>query len=106
MVTCNPEGMLERIVEKPEESTLQALGQDIYVSMNCWSFGPAIFRACGGISPSSRGELELTDAVQYAIDKLGERFQVLTFRAPVLDLSSRFDIAAVAEKLRGIEVDL
>jgi glucose-1-phosphate thymidylyltransferase len=106
VVTTHPDGTLERIIEKPDEATLRALGPEIYVSMNCWSFSPAIFRACAAITPSPRGELELTDAVQYAISGLGERFRVLTFHAGVLDLSSRADIAAVAERLRGIEVHL
>jgi len=93
-------GFLERIYEKPFEETIRALGTPLYVSMNCWVFSPAIFRACLSITPSARGELELTDAVQYAVDALNERYRVLTYRSPVLDLSSRSDIAAVAEKLR------
>lgn len=104
VVTAHPDGTLQRIVEKPDEKTLELLGPDVYVSMNCWCFGPAIFRACAAIGPSSRGELELTDAVQLAISRLGERFRVLTFHAGVLDLSSRSDIDAVAERLKGIEV--
>ncbi|MBZ5496132.1 MAG: nucleotidyltransferase family protein [Acidobacteriia bacterium] len=106
VVTTNPDGTLQRIVEKPDESTLQMLGSGIYVSMNCWCFGPRIFRACASIEPSPRGELELTDAVQFSISKLNERFRVLTFRAAVLDLSSRSDIGVVADRLRGIEVNL
>jgi dTDP-glucose pyrophosphorylase len=106
VVTTRPDGTLERIVEKPDETTLRALGSEVYVSMNCWCFGPAIFRACAAIGLSSRGELELTAAVQLAIDRLGERFEVLTFHAGVLDLSNRLDIAAVAERLKGIEVIL
>jgi glucose-1-phosphate thymidylyltransferase len=106
IVTAHPDGALERIIEKPDEATLEALGREVYVSMNCWSFGPSIFRACAAIKPSPRGELELTDAVQYAITKLGERFRVLTFHEGVLDLSSRADITAVTERLRGIEVRL
>jgi dTDP-glucose pyrophosphorylase len=106
VVTSNPDGTLARVIEKPEEATLQALGSEIYVSMNCWCFGPAIFRACSAIRPSARGELELTDAVQHAISQLGERFRILRFHAGVLDLSSRTDIAAVAERLQGIEVNL
>ncbi len=93
-------GYLEHIYEKPFEETIRALGAPLYVSMNCWMFSPAIFRACLSITPSARGELELTDAVQYAIDALNERYRALTYRSPVLDLSSRSDIAAVAEKLR------
>ncbi len=80
--------------------------RQIYVSMNCWSFGPAIFGACAAIGPSPRGELELTDAVQYAIDELGVRFRVLPFHEGVLDLSSRSDIRGVVAGLRGIEVRL
>ncbi|MBP1622215.1 MAG: Glucose-1-phosphate thymidylyltransferase [Acidobacteria bacterium] len=98
----SPEGHLEHIYEKPFEETIRALGANVFVSMNCWMFSPAIFRACLSITPSARGELELTDAVQYAMDALDEKFKVLTYRSPVLDLSSRSDVAAVADKLRGI----
>lgn len=97
------DGILERIIEKPSESVINSLGLPLYVSMNCWLFSPVIFSACRSIKPSTRGELELTDAVQYAIDSLNESFQVLTFQAPVLDLSSRSDIAAVAKKLENVE---
>jgi len=100
----SPGGFLERIYEKPLEDTIRALGPPIYVSMNSWLFSPAIFQACLSIHPSARGELELTDAVQYAIDVLGEQFSVRTYRSPVLDLSSRSDIAAVAERLREANV--
>jgi len=96
------DGFLEHIYEKPSEESIRALGTPLYVSMNCWVFSPAIFRACLSISPSARGELELTDAVQYAIDALKEPFAVLTGVGPVFDLSNRSDITAVAEKLRGI----
>ena len=47
-----------------------------------------------------------TDAVQYAIDVLGESFRAVLVRAPVLDLTSRKDIASVAAKLAGVEVKL
>ncbi len=106
IVTSKPDGTLGSIVEKADEAIMQHLSADILVSMNCWRFGPAIFRACAAVRPSPRGELELTDAVQYAIDKLDERFLVLKVCAGVLDLSSRGDIAAVAEKLKEIEVRL
>jgi glucose-1-phosphate thymidylyltransferase len=99
-------GLLVRILEKPDAATLAALPAPICVSMNCWRFGPAIFTACRAIRPSVRGELELPDAVQYAIDVLGERFRVLEFRAGVLDLTTRGDIAAVAALLAGREVRL
>ncbi len=96
------EGYLEHIYEKPLEETIRALGSPIYVSMNSWLFSPAIFQACLSITPSARGELELTDAVQYSVDVMKEKYKVLAYRSPVLDLSSRSDIAAVADKLQGI----
>jgi dTDP-glucose pyrophosphorylase len=95
------EGCLERIYEKPSEDTVRQMGSPIYVSMNCWLFSPAIFKACLSISLSARGELELSDAVQFTIEQLNEPIQALTFQDSVLDLSSRSDIAAVAERLRG-----
>lgn len=99
----DPQGCLEKIYEKPSEETILQLGDPVYVSMNSWVFSPEIYRACSNIQPSQRGELELSDAIQYAIEELSVKFKVLKFRAPVLDLSSRSDIAAVTEKLRGTQ---
>ncbi|MGO9115712.1 MAG: sugar phosphate nucleotidyltransferase [Thermoguttaceae bacterium] len=97
---------LKRIIEKPDEATLARLPRPLGVSMNCWRFGPAIFEACRSIKPSPRGELEITDAVQYATDRLGERFGLVWCKAPVLDLSSRNDIEPIARRLAGVKVDL
>lgn len=98
------DGFLKQIIEKPDEATLAAMPRPLWLSMNCWRFGPSIFEACRCIQPSRRGELELPDAVQYAIDVLGEPFRVVEVRAAVLDLTSRRDVAAVAERLAGVEV--
>ena len=103
VVRIDAAGDLLDIIEKPDEAALAALGPDIWISMNCWTFATSIFRACANIRPSPRGELELTDAVRYAVTSLGERFRVLTFRLPVLDVSTRADVAAVARRLAGIE---
>ena len=97
---------LRRIIEKPDEATLARLPRPLGVSMNCWRFGPAIFEACRSIRPSPRGELEITDAVQYATDRLGERFAIVWCKAAVLDLSSRNDIEPVARRLAGVTVNL
>jgi len=99
-------GCLERIIEKPDDAALAALPRPLWVSMNCWRFGPSIFQACRSIRPSPRGEFELPDAVQYAKDVLGETFFAVTVRAPVLDMTSRGDIASVAAILQGTEVRL
>ncbi len=100
------DGFLQRIIEKPDEATLASMPRPVWVSMNCWRFGPSIFEACRKIGPSPRGEWELPDAVQYALDELGEPFRVVPVRGPVLDLTSRQDVASVAEKLAGVEVRL
>lgn len=99
-------GHLNRIIEKPDDSLLASLGNDVWVSMNCWRFTPSIFEACRRISRSPRGELEITDAVQYAIDRLDEPFSVVKIRAGVLDMTGRRDIAAVTERLANVEVRL
>ena len=81
-------------------------GSDGYVSMNCWRFGPRFFDACRSIAPSPRGELELPDAVAHSMSRLGQRYRVLRSDEPVLDLSSRSDIARVAEQLGLVRVSL
>jgi glucose-1-phosphate thymidylyltransferase len=97
---------LRRIIEKPDPRTVAAMTPPLWVSMNVWRFTPVIFRACRSIEPSKRGEYELPAAVQYAMDALGEPFEVVPTRAPVLDLTSRADIAPVAARLAGMEVRL
>jgi dTDP-glucose pyrophosphorylase len=102
----NGNGHLRRIIEKPDAATAARLGSSALISMNCWRFGGRIFEACRSIGLSPRGELELTDAVQYSIDRLGEEFAVLPLRLGVLDLTSRDDVGPVAERLRGMAVRL
>jgi glucose-1-phosphate thymidylyltransferase len=95
-------GFLEEIVEKPDEATFAAMGEHALVSMNLWAFTPVIFEACRRVKPSSRGELELPGAVRIAMKDLGERFRVLPFVAPVLDLGRRSDVANVEAALRNV----
>jgi glucose-1-phosphate thymidylyltransferase len=98
--------MLRQVIEKPDEATLARFGDAACLSMNCWKFTPAIFRACKSIEPSPRGEYELPDAVRYAMEQLGERFTAVVCDEPVLDLSYRDDITGVAQRLADVEVDL
>ncbi|HET7187991.1 MAG TPA: nucleotidyltransferase family protein [Gemmatimonadaceae bacterium] len=97
------DGTLRRILATP---TSAMSGGEIYASLNCWSFTSDIFRACREVPPSARGELELPQAVQLAIDRLGMRMLVVPMRAAVLDMSSRGDIASVAARLQGTVVAL
>ena len=97
--------VLQRIVEKPDAATMSA-SVDAPVSMNCWRLDSTIFRACRDVQPSSRGELELPNAIQYAVEVLGERFEMIAADAPVLDLSRRADVAKVAARLQNVAVRL
>ncbi|HSP94287.1 MAG TPA: sugar phosphate nucleotidyltransferase [Thermoanaerobaculia bacterium] len=98
------DGYLEEILEKPNPAILVSLGPGALVSMNCWRFSPAIFEACRRVPLSPRGELELPMAVREAIAR-GVRFKVVRSREGVLDLSRRSDVAAVAERLRGVSAE-
>jgi dTDP-glucose pyrophosphorylase len=106
LLRVSGDGYLEEIVEKPDAATFHAMGEHALVSMNLWAFTPVIFDACRKVKPSSRGELELPDAVRIAMRDHGERFRVLPFSAPVLDLGSRADVASVQESLRSVRVVL
>ena len=96
---------LRRIIEKPSDEQIRRLGEPLLVSMNCWRLGPRIFDACRQVAPSPRGELELPDAVQRAIDA-GEVFRAVVVEEPVLDLSSRSDVAELTRRLAGTPVEL
>jgi glucose-1-phosphate thymidylyltransferase len=106
VVVIDRDGMLQRIVEKPDAKSLTSLGEPLYVGMNSWSLPPEIYDACRRVRPSPRGELELQSAVQLAHDEMGLSFHALIHRDGVLDLSTRADIPAVAERLAGVEVRL
>lgn len=97
---------LRGIVEKPDAAWVDALPEPVCVSMNCWRFDADIFTACRNIKPSVRGELEMADAVQYAIDELEKLFYAVPLSLPVLDMTSRLDIASVADHLSGVSVSL
>ncbi len=53
---------IEKLVEKPKESTSDLANAGIYV------FAPSIFEAIDNTVPSVRGEYEITDSIQYMID--------------------------------------
>jgi glucose-1-phosphate thymidylyltransferase len=106
VATIDGGGNLERILEKPDDATIAALPRPLWLSMNCWRFGPSIFRACRSIRPSARGEYEIPDAVAHVMHALGEPFAAVQVRAAVLDMTSRADIAAVAAILGKVEVRL
>jgi glucose-1-phosphate thymidylyltransferase len=86
---------LKKIIEKPER-----VAENSFISMNAWLFSPKIFAACRQIKLSERGEFELADAVNFAIENLDEKFKAVYSKEGVLDLSSRADVENVREKLK------
>ncbi|MFT3786930.1 MAG: sugar phosphate nucleotidyltransferase [Tepidisphaeraceae bacterium] len=98
-------GHMKKVHEKPEPATLARLGTPLYCSMNCWRFGSSVFEACKKIAPSPRGEYEVTDAAQYTIDVLHEPMTAVKVALPVLDMSSRGDVASVVSKLKGMAIN-
>lgn len=95
-------GMLRNMTGDVERAAASTGGR-VYASMNCWLFTPPMFEACREVPVSRRGEKELTQAVQYAVDKLAMRFEAIFSEGPVLDLSSRADIPRVAALLQDVE---
>ena len=108
LLRISANGDLEDIIEKPDAETYQRLGIEgqAPVSMNVWRFGPTIFKACRSITPSVRGELELPEAVRYAVTVMGERLRTVRVNTGVLDLSRRGDVREVERELAGVEVQL
>jgi len=108
MLEIDRDGFLVDIIEKPDAETYERFiragsADDVRVSMNCWRFAPSVFEACRLIPPSPRGELELPNAVRYAVRTMGERFTAFPVDAGVLDLSRREDIAEVERRLSSID---
>ena len=98
-VEVDSDGRL-RTLTAGDDRAAASTGGRVYSSMNCWLFTPGIFAACRSVPVSRRGEKELTQAVQLAIDSVGMRFEVILSDDPVLDLSSRADVPRVADFLR------
>jgi dTDP-glucose pyrophosphorylase len=99
------DGYLADIIEKPDDATLRAAGENPLVSMNVWRLSPAFFEACRKVEISPRGERELPQAIRLAIRSMGLRLKVERSSEPVLDLSRRADIAAVGRWLRDIKAN-
>lgn len=91
-------GFLRRIVEKPDNAFWAQAAEPVLLGVNAWCLRPSIFAHCRAVTPSPRGEIELPAAVMRAIAG-GENFFVEASGGPLLDLSSRADVAAIAQRL-------
>ena len=98
LLEVGPDGTLRDIVEKPGEAAAAGAGPRALVSMNVWRFDERIFGVCRDVARSARGEFELPEAVRLAIRR-GVEFRVVPAHGPVLDLSRREDVPAVAALL-------
>jgi glucose-1-phosphate thymidylyltransferase len=104
-LTIDSEGILVSIVPRPGATVASSDGE-VWASMNCWLFDARIFEACRRVPLSARNERELPQAVQLAIDTMNMRFKVVKIVKPVLDLSTRADIATVRAKLEHVKANL
>jgi len=104
VLTEDAEGFLTDVVEKP--SSLLVPRSSFLISMNLWSFTTDIFRACEAVTPSSRGELELPEAVRLSVREHGARIRAVHLACGVHDLSRPSDVVAVTQRLRDVQVRL
>lgn len=63
VAVLNGDGRVQRVVEKPKQFISP------YAVIGIYMFGPSVFDAVQNIKPSARGELEITDTIQYLVDK-------------------------------------
>jgi len=89
-----PDGTVLRLVEKPQQprSDLALIG--------VYFFTPAIHRAVAGTVPSARGELEITDAVQWLVT-VGERVAASEYRGYWKDTGRVEDVLECNRELLG-----
>lgn len=62
VAVLNDDGRVARVVEKPKQFISP------YAVIGIYMFGRAVFEAVNNIKPSARGELEITDTIQYLVD--------------------------------------
>lgn len=103
VLQVSADGRLMQIIEKPGDRIDLESEAARWVGMNCWTITPAIVDACRRVPRSARGEFELPEAVALALSE-GVQVHAERLALPVLDLSQRADIPAVAERLAHVRV--
>lgn len=89
-----PDGTVLRLVEKPEHprSDLALIG--------VYFFTPAIHQAVASIEPSARGELEITDAIQWLVAR-GAQVRASEYHGYWKDTGRTEDVLHCNQKLLG-----
>ncbi len=85
VVELDSQGMVRRLVEKPTVplSNLALVG--------VYFFDACVHEAVRAIEPSDRGELEITDAIQWLVDK-GKSVRASTVTGPWIDTGKKDDL--------------
>jgi glucose-1-phosphate thymidylyltransferase len=81
----NEDGRVLRVVEKPRQFISP------YAVIGIYMFTTSVFEAVNTIKPSARGELEITDTIQYLIDK-GLNVRAHLLREPWIDTGKMSDM--------------
>jgi len=100
IVETDSAGSICGLEEKPGRERYDSLPDPLWLSVNCWRFGPSIYEFCLGLEPSPRGELELPAAALAAAHS-GLVIRPVATRG-VLDLSTRADVEPVGRLLPGV----
>lgn len=103
VLAVSSDGQLTQIIEKPGDRIDLKSDAARWVGMNCWVVTPELADACRRVPKSVRGEFELPEAVGLALSE-GMKIRAERVALPVLDLSSRNDIASVNARLSQIAV--
>jgi glucose-1-phosphate thymidylyltransferase len=81
VVELDDSGRVARLVEKPEEPASDLVTVGVYI------FGAAVHQVISGLKPSSRGELEITDAIDGLVEA-GGRVELSRVAGPWRDTGS------------------
>lgn len=103
VLQVSDDGRLTQIIEKPGDRIDLNSEAARWVGMNCWVVTPELADACRRVPKSVRGEFELPEGVGLALRE-GVEIRAERVALPVLDLSSRNDIASVNAQLARISV--